>query len=105
MKIFTKGSLITSAIIAVTIFTGSAVAGDAASGNAKSAACAGCHGTKGISSTVNTPNLAGQKEVYLINATKAYRDGQRKDPLMGSFVSGLSDEDIADLAAFYAGMK
>lgn len=80
-------------------------AGDAAAGKTKSANCTGCHGMNGKSNNPNNPNLAGQKEAYLAKATKAYRDGQRKDPMMSSMVSGLSDADIADLAAFYASVK
>jgi len=84
----------------------SAVAGgDAAAGKVKSANCTGCHGMNGRSTNPANPNLAGQKEAYLVKATKAYRDGQRKDPMMSSMVGGLSDADIADLAAFYSSVK
>ena len=79
--------------------------GDAAAGKAKSASCTGCHGMNGKSTNPANPNLAGQKEAYLVKATKAYRDGQRKDPMMSSMVSGLSDADIADLSAFYSSVK
>ena len=79
--------------------------GDAAAGEAKSANCTGCHGRNGKSTNPNNPNLAGQKEAYLIKSTKAYRDGVRKDPMMSSMVTGLSDADIADLAAFYSKVK
>lgn len=80
-------------------------AGDVKAGEAKSANCTGCHGRNGKSMTPTNPNLAGQKEAYLVKATKAYRDGQRKDPMMSSMAAGLSDADIADLAAFYASVK
>jgi cytochrome c553 len=80
-------------------------AGDAAAGKAKSSNCSGCHGMNGKSTMPTNPNLAGQKEAYLVKAIKAYRDGQRKDPMMSSMVSGLSDADIEDLAAFYASIK
>ena len=79
--------------------------GDAAAGEAKSANCTGCHGRNGKSTNPNNPNLAGQKEAYLVKAIKAYRDGERKDPMMSSMVTGLSDQDIADLAAFYSKVK
>ena len=105
MKAMTKDLLLISVLPAVVLFTANAVAGNAVAGKAKSAACAGCHGANGIGSTPDNPNLAGQKEAYLIKATKAYRDGQRKDPMMSAFVSGLSDADIADLSAFYANIK
>jgi cytochrome c553 len=80
-------------------------AGDAKAGEAKSANCTGCHGMNGKSMTPTNPSLAGQKEAYLVKATKAYRDGQRKDPMMNAITAGLSDADIADLAAFYASVK
>ena len=48
------------------------------------------------------PNLAGQQEMYLAKSIKAFRDGQRKDPMMSPMAAALSDEDIANLAAFYA---
>ena len=80
-------------------------AGDAAAGKAKSANCTGCHGMNGKSNNPNYPNLAGQKKNYLIKATKDYRDGNRKDPMMSSMVSGLSDTDIEDLAEFYSSVK
>lgn len=80
-------------------------AADAAAGKVKSANCAGCHGLNGHSNNPGYPNLAGQKEAYLAKSIKAYRDGQRKDPMMKPMVSGLSDADIADLAAFYSSVK
>ena len=86
-------------------FAISAQAGDAAAGKAKSANCAGCHGMNGKSTMPSNPNLAGQKEAYLVKAIKAYRDGGRKDPMMSSMATGLSDADIADLAAFYSSVK
>ena len=80
------------------------LAGDAAAGKAKSATCAGCHGPEGISMNDMWPNLAGQKEGYLIAQIKAFRDGQRSNPMMTPMVAPLSDEDIADLAAYYSSL-
>lgn len=81
------------------------LAADAAAGKAKSSTCAGCHGLNGVSNNPQYPNLAGQKEVYLIKSIKDYRDGRRKDPMMSSMAAGLSDADIANLAAFYSSIK
>lgn len=100
-----KKTIVVLMSAAAMCFAISAQAGDAAAGEAKSANCTGCHGKNGKSNNPNYPNLAGQKEAYLIKATKAYRDGERKDPMMSSMVSGLSDADIEDLAAFYASVK
>jgi cytochrome c553 len=99
--------LLTTSFIAAGLLTMAAgvQAGDAAAGKAKSSSCAGCHGMNGRSTMPSNPNLAGQKEAYLVKALKAYRDGQRKDPMMSSMAAGLSDADIEDLAAFYASVK
>ncbi len=82
-----------------------AVAADAAAGKAKSVICAGCHGAKGISAVPTYPNLAGQKEAYLAKQIKAFKNGTRKDPTMDAMVKALSNTDIANLAAYYAGLK
>ncbi len=79
--------------------------GDAAAGKAKAASCAGCHGAKGISAMPLYPNLAGQKEAYIVKQLKAFKDKSRKDPTMNAMVAPLSDADMANIAAFYAGMK
>ena len=80
-------------------------AGDAAAGKAKAATCAGCHGVNGISANPLWPNLAGQKEAYLAKQLRAFRDGTRADPMMAPMAKPLSDEDIDNLAAYYAGLK
>ncbi len=79
-------------------------AGDAEAGKAKAGICAGCHGPKGISMVPIYPNLAGQKEQYLSDSIKAYRDGGRDNAIMKPMVGTLSDEDIANLAAYYASL-
>ncbi len=91
--------------IALSTSASVAFAGDAAAGKAKSAACAGCHGAKGISVVPNYPNLAGQKEAYLAKAIKDFKTKVRIDPTMNAMVAPLSDADIANLAAYYAGLK
>jgi cytochrome c553 len=78
------------------------LAGDAAAGQAKSALCAACHGATGTSANELWPNLAGQKEGYLIKQMKAFRDGVRSDPLMSPMSKALTDAEIENLAAFYA---
>ena len=80
-------------------------AGDAAAGKAKAGLCAACHGPEGISSTDIWPNLKGQKYGYLVKQIKAFRDGSRKDPSMQPMVANLSDEDIANIAAYFSSMK
>ena len=83
-------------------------AGDVAAGKAKSAVCATCHGADGIAIMPVYPNLAGQNAEYLESALKAYRDKQRQGgmaAIMQMQATNLSDEDIANLAAYYASLK
>ncbi len=82
-----------------------ALAGDAAAGKAKAMMCAGCHGPAGISNNDMWPNLAGQKQGYLASSLKAYRSGERKNAMMAGMARGLSDTDIANLAAYYSSLK
>ena len=96
-----KSLLIT--LFSVLIFASTGVqAGDVQAGKIKSAMCASCHGVNGISMSPLWPNLAGQKEQYLIKQIKAFRDGTRQDPMMAPMVAALSDTDIENLAAFFA---
>jgi cytochrome c553 len=76
--------------------------GDAAAGKEKIAVCTACHGEAGISPAPNWPNLAGQHEDYLVHALKQYRSGERSDAVMVGQAVNLTDQDIKDLAAFYA---
>lgn len=82
-----------------------AQAGDAAAGKAKAVVCSACHGIDGNSINPLWPNLAGQHAAYFVKQMKAFRSGERKDPLMAPMATGLSDADIDDLAAFYASQK
>lgn len=77
---------------------------DDIAGQDKSAACSACHGSNGVSIADNIPNLAGQKSKYLSNQLKAFRDGTRKNALMGAIAAQLDDEDIEDLAGFYGNL-
>jgi cytochrome c553 len=95
----------TLAIATAAMFTAPAFAGDVEAGKAKSAMCAACHGAAGISAIPMYPNLAGQKEAYTTKQLKDFRAGNRKDPVMAPMAMGLSDEDIANLAAYYASLK
>jgi len=79
--------------------------GDAAAGKAKSATCAGCHGAAGVSANPLWPNLAGQKDAYLVKQMKAFRDGKRSDPMMSPMAKPLSDADIDNLAAYFSTLK
>ena len=95
-------SVLFALITSLLFLSSSAIAADAAAGKAKSAICAACHGADGASLSPLYPNLKGQKEQYLAKQIKAFRDGTRKDPMMAPMVAALSDDDIANLAAYYA---
>jgi cytochrome c553 len=77
-------------------------AADVEAGRRKSAPCAACHGADGNASIPGTPSLAGQPVFFTHWQLIKYRDGRRKDPQMSPFAQNLSDEDMADLAAYYA---
>ena len=94
-----------SAIALATAANISIAGGNAAAGKAKTATCAGCHGPKGISMVPMYPNLAGQKEAYLVKQINNFKEGVRKDPTMNAMVKPLSDEDIANISAYYASLK
>ena len=79
--------------------------GDAVEGKEKSGICAGCHGTDGNSTTAIFPKLAGQYSTYLEKALHDYQTGARKDATMSGMAQPLSEQDIKDLAAYYAEQK
>jgi cytochrome c553 len=81
------------------------VAGDAFAGKEKSQVCAACHAADGNSVNPDWPKLAGQHEEYLIKQLLDFRSGYRKNAQMSPMTTGLSDEDIHDLAAYYASQK
>lgn len=94
-------------LLAMTIAgaAGAEAAGDAAAGKKKAAMCAVCHGLDGIAKLPGAPNLAGQNEIYLVRSLTAYKTGERKNEQMSIVAPSLSDEDIANLAAYYASIK
>src|SRR6056297_2102339 len=86
-----------------TLFSASAMAaGDPEAGQSKASVCAACHGMDGNSQVAQWPKIAGQHEDYLARQTRMVRDQQRDVPQMYPIVMNLSDEDIADISAWYA---
>lgn len=79
-----------------------ALAADAAAGKAKTAVCAACHGADGNSASPAFPKLAGQNERYLIKQMDEIKSGARSVPTMAGQLNAMSDEDIANIAAYYA---
>jgi len=78
-----------------------ASAADVEAGRRKAEPCAACHGRDGNASIPGTPSLAGQPVFFTHWQLIKFRDGRRKDPLMSPVAEHLSDEDMADLAAYY----
>jgi len=83
-----------------------AAEGNPAAGKDKSAMCAGCHGIPGYKTafpaTYSVPKLGGQHAAYIIKALQGYKNGDRTHPSMRAIAAGLTDQDMADVAAYYA---
>lgn len=91
---------------ATTALQAQEVKGDAAAGAQKNAMCIGCHGIPGYQSSFpqvyKVPMISGQSDAYIASALHAYQKGERKHPTMRGIAETLTDQDVADLAAFYA---
>ena len=85
------------------------VKGDVNAAKNKVAMCVGCHGIPGYKASFpevyRVPMLGGQSEKYIAAALNAYKKGERKHPTMVGIAAGLSDQDIADVSAYYAQQK
>lgn len=90
-----------------TLFAADAVQGSAEAARNKTSMCIGCHGIPGYKasfpSVYSVPMISGQSPKYLENALLAYKKGERSHPTMRGIAAGLSDQDMADLAAYYGG--
>lgn len=84
---------------------GDAFAQDVAAGKRKAVACQACHGLDGLSKLPDAPNLAAQPASYLSRELRAYRSGERRNEVMSIAAKPLSDQDIRDLAAYYAAIQ
>jgi cytochrome c553 len=95
---------VAAAALLVTFAPGmNALAADAPPpGKAKAQMCVPCHGVLGIGTMPDTPNLAGQPRIYLVEQLKQYRGGKRHHEVMNVVAKPLSDADIADLAEWFA---
>jgi len=80
-------------------------AADSEAGKSKSVLCAGCHGADGNSVNGQWPKLAGQHATYLGKQIKDFKSGSRADAVMKGMVAALSDDDIANVAAYFEGQK
>jgi cytochrome c553 len=84
----------------------SAAAGNAEKGREKTAMCSGCHGIVGwrtaFPEVYRVPKIAGQHPAYIVKALQEYKSGERSHPSMHAIAGSLSEQDMADLAAYYA---
>lgn len=101
--------LILTAMLAGAWSPAQAVEGNAEAAKGKLSMCIGCHGIPGyrtgFPSVYSVPKLGGQHPAYLVRALEAYKAGERSHPTMQGIARGLSEQDMADLAAYYGGGK
>jgi cytochrome c553 len=101
-------SLIALTVASATVFSAQAqdVQGNAKAGESKIAMCIGCHGIKGYQASFpevyRVPMISGQGAKYITSALNAYKKGDRKHPTMRGIATSLTDQDIADISAYYA---
>ncbi len=109
LTLIPQGTMMIKKIIVLSIslaFSTFALAeGSASAGKNKSASCASCHGDNGNSMVSTFPKLAGQHENYLIRQLQDFKDGFRNAPMMVPLAMALSDQDVDDIAAYYATQK
>lgn len=96
-----KVLMIALATLAVTSSVSVLAEGNAAAGKDKVAACAACHGADGNSAVAAYPKLAGQQASYTAKQLQNFKDGTRTDPIMAPQAANLSEQDMADIGAFY----
>jgi cytochrome c553 len=97
--------LLIASIASLVLLSPAHAAGDAEAGKTKSAACAACHGPDGNSPAPTFPKVAGQHADYLAKQLTEYKNGDRQNATMNAMAAALSEQDIADLAAFYASQQ
>ena len=97
---FTAAAFLSSGLI-----SHDALAQDVAAGRKKAIACQTCHGMDGIAKLPDAPHLAAQPATYLERELRAYRSGARRNEVMSIAAKALSDDDIRDLAAYFAAIQ
>jgi len=91
-----------AALAAIAVTLSVALAADPKAGRKKATACQTCHGIDGIAKIPIAPNIAGESQIYLETQLKAFRSGKRQQEMMSVVAGQLSDEDIADISAWYS---
>ncbi|MDX6748760.1 cytochrome c [Geminicoccaceae bacterium 1502E] len=97
--------LFAAALVAMAAPLAAEAAGDPAAGRKKAGQCAACHGIDGVAVQPDAATIAGESEIYLTRQLEAFRAGERQHEQMTIIAQGLSDEDIADLVAWYSSIE
>lgn len=92
-------------VLVLALAVATAQAGDPAAGKRKAQQCMACHGVDGVSRQPDAPNIAGNSELYIETQLRAFRSGKREHQQMNVIADALSDEDVADLAAWYSAIE
>ncbi len=104
-KLLTKIFVLAVAFVTVNAFSQD-IQGDAKAGQNKNAMCVGCHGIQGYQASFpevhKVPMISGQSAKYIVSSLNAYKKGERKHPSMRGIAETLTDQDMADLAAYYS---
>ena len=100
-----RAKLLTGGGLLLALLSTPLAAQDISAGRLAARQCAGCHGQLGLAEIPNAPNLAGESSLYITAQLKAFRDGVRVHDQMSIIAEGLSEQDISDLAAWFAAIK
>jgi cytochrome c553 len=104
-KLLTKISVLAVSFVTVAAFAQD-IQGDAKAGQTKNAMCSGCHAIPGYQASFpevyKVPKISGQSAKYIVSSLNAYKKGDRKHPSMRGIAETLTEQDIADLAAYYS---
>jgi cytochrome c553 len=96
-------------VVPVLAWGQAAVTGNALAGESKDQMCGGCHGIPGwrtaYPEVYGVPKIGGQHPAYIVKALQEYKSGERSHPSMRAIAASLSDQDMADLAAYYGGAE
>ena len=87
------------------VASNSTAVGNAEAGKSRAVVCSACHGVDGNSNNPIWPKVAGQHAAYIVKQLKAFKSGERKDPVMASMAAPLSDQDMENVAAYFASQK
>lgn len=94
-----------AALVALTAPVFANSAGDPAEGRVLAARCAVCHGLNGLGTNPTVPNIGGESAMYLTKQLQDFREGRRVNEQMSIMAEGLTDEEIAHLAAWYSAIE